>query len=99
MIRVVIENIAIFLIPTLVYAAYVLLTMQPATEEAGDRAFARIVGEAPLLWLFTAGAILVVLSLIAFQSTDGGRPGMKYQAPSMQGGHIQPSHAEPASPK
>lgn len=99
MIRVVIENIAIFLIPTLIYAAYVVLRTQPATEEAGERAFARIVSEAPLLWLFTAGALLVVLSLIAFQSTDGGRPGMKYQAPSMQDGHISQGHAEPPTKK
>ena len=98
MIRVVIENIAIFLIPTLVYAAYVVLTMAPKTEEAGERAFARIVGEAPLLWLFTAGALLVILSLIAFQSTDGGRPGEAYRAPTMQGGHIRPGHAEPRAP-
>ena len=99
MIRVVIENIAIFLIPTLVYAAYVVLTMAPTTEEAGERAFAKIVGEAPLLWLFTAGALLVILSLIAFQSTDGGRPGMKYEAPTMRDGRIQPSHAEPRPPQ
>lgn len=97
MARVVLENIAIFLIPTLLYAAYVVLT-SPQTEEAGERAFARIVNEAPLLWLFTAGAILVVLSLVAFQSTEGGRPGMKYQAPSMHDGHIQPGRAEPATP-
>lgn len=98
MIRVVLENIAIFLIPTLVYAAYVLITSYPRTEEAGDRAFARIANEAPLLWLFTAGAILVVLSLVAFQSTEGGRPGMKYQAPKMENGHITPGHAEPRAP-
>lgn len=99
MIRVVIENIAIFLIPTLVYAAYVVLRTQPRTEEAGERAFAQIVHEAPLLWLFTAGALLVILSLIAFQSTEGGRPGMKYEAPSMQNGHIRPDHAEPRTPQ
>lgn len=97
MIRVVLENIAIFLIPTLLYAAYVVLTSEE-TEEAGERAFGRIVNEAPLLWLFTAGAILVVLSLVAFQSTEGGRPGMKYQAPTMQNGHIKPGHAEPGTP-
>lgn len=98
MIRVVLENIAIFMIPTLVYAAYVVLTTQPRTEEAGERAFARIVNEAPLLWLFTAGVILVVLSLVAFRSTDGGQPGMKYQAPTMQDGHITPGYAEPRKP-
>jgi hypothetical protein len=95
MIRVVLENIAIFLIPTLVYAAWVLLRTNPQTDEAGDRAFAQIVGEAPLLWLFTAGAILVVLSLVAFQSTEGGRPGERYQAPTMENGHIKPGRAEP----
>lgn len=98
MIRVVLENIAIFLIPTLVYAAYVVLTTSQRTEDAGEKAFARIVDEAPLLWLFTAGVILVVLSLVAFQSTEGGRPGMKYEAPAMQDGRITPSHAEPRTP-
>lgn len=97
MTRIVLENIAIFLIPTLVYAAYVVLTA-PQTQDSGERAFARLVNEAPLLWLFTAGAILVFVSLIAFQSTDGGRPGMTYQGPVMKDGRIVPGYAEPRAP-
>lgn len=97
MTRIVLENIAIFLIPTLLYAAYVFAT-SPQTSDAGERAFSRLLNEAPLLWLFIAGTILVVLSLIAFQSTDGGRPGMTYQGPVVRDGQIVPGHAEPASP-
>ncbi len=97
MTRIVLENIAIFLIPTLLYAVYVYITA-PQTSGAGERAFARLLNEAPLLWLFTAGAILVFVSLIAFQSTDGGRPGMKYQGPVIKDGHIVPGHAEPRTP-
>jgi hypothetical protein len=94
MTRIVLENIAIFLIPTLLYAAYVFVT-SPQSNDGGERAVARLLNEAPLLWLFTAGAILVFVSLIAFQSTDGGRPGMTYQGPIMQDGRIVPGHAEP----
>lgn len=97
MTRIVLENIAIFLIPTLVYAAYVFVTA-PQTRDSGERAFARIVNEAPLLWLFTAGAILVFVSLIAFQSTDGGQPGVMYEGTVMKDGRIVPGHAAPRTP-
>jgi hypothetical protein len=98
MTRIVLENIAIFLIPTLLYAVFVFVTA-PHTRDSGERAFARLLNDAPLLWLFTAGAILVFVCLIAFQSTDGGRPGMIYQGPIMQeGGRISPGHAEPPTP-
>jgi hypothetical protein len=91
MIRVVFENIAIFLIPTLLYAAYVLLTVRASDDQMAERTVSRVMHEAPLLWLFTAGAILVVLTLIAFRGSEGGRPGETYQAPVYRDGHIQPS--------
>ena len=62
MTRVVLENIAIFLIPTLLYAAYVVLTSHRQTNGGRRAHLPASLDEAPLLWLFTAGAILVVLS-------------------------------------
>lgn len=94
MIRVVLENIAIFMIPTLIYAAYVALTAPGRDDDIAERTLARVMHEAPLLWLFTAGAILVLLSLVAFRGPEGGKPGERYQAPVYRDGHIQPSHVE-----
>jgi hypothetical protein len=83
MIRVVIENILLFLLPTGIYLGYVLLTR-------GVPAKGSLLDEAPLIWLFAAGALLVVLVLIAFGSTSGGRPGQHYEPPSLKDGHIEP---------
>ena len=87
MIRVVIENIVLFLLPTGLYVGYVLLT-----REASDRS--KVLDEAPLIWLFFAGTLLVVIVLIAFGSTSGGRPGQHYEPPSMKGGRIEPGRIE-----
>jgi hypothetical protein len=51
MIRVVLENVLLFLLPTAVYFGYVLLTRRSASS-AGD-----VVNEAPLVWLFVIGAL------------------------------------------
>ena len=59
MIRVVIENILLFLLPTAMYVGYVLLTRR-TTGPAGA-----VLNEAPLVWLFTAGAVLVVVTVWA----------------------------------
>jgi hypothetical protein len=83
MIRVIIENIVLFLLPTGLYIGYVLLT-----RDTPDKT--KLLDEAPLIWLFLAGALLVVIVLIAFGSTSGGRPGQHYEPPSMKDGHIEP---------
>jgi Family of unknown function (DUF6111) len=84
MIRVVIENILLFLTPMAMYVAYMLLTRRAAS--AGTA-----VNDAPLIWLFAAGAILVVATLIFYGSTSGGRPDQDYIPPRMgKDGRIEP---------
>lgn len=83
MIRSVIENIVLFLMPTGLYIGYVLLT-----RTVSDKS--KILDEAPLIWLFMAGALLVAIVLIAFGSTSGGRPGQHYEPPAIKDGHIEP---------
>lgn len=83
MIRIVIENVVLFLLPTGIYIGYVLLTR-------GMPAKGGMLDEAPMVWLFAAGALLVVLVLIAFGSTSGGRPDQHYEPPSMKDGRIEP---------
>jgi len=84
MIRVVIENIVLFLLPTLLYIGYVVLT-RGAPKKKDD-----VLADAPLLWLFFGGTLLVVIVLVAFGSTSGGRPDQHYEPPSMKDGHIEP---------
>lgn len=83
MTRLVIENIVLFLLPTLFYVGYVLLTRDADAKKD-------LMSGAPLVWLFAAGTLLVIIVLIAFGSTSGGRPGQHYEPPSMKDGHIEP---------
>jgi hypothetical protein len=95
MIRIVVENLLLFLLPTFVYVAWVLMTRENASgtgnsgSSPGD-----VFHDAPLLWLFSTGAILVVVTLIAFGSSSGGKPGQHYEPPSVKDGHIEPGHIE-----
>lgn len=91
MIRVFVENILLFLLPTLLYVGWVLLTREQPTGGASTQ---RVLDDAPLLWLFAAGAVLVVVTLIAFGSTSGGKPGQHYIPPSYKDGHIEPGRIE-----
>ncbi|MDP1910815.1 MAG: hypothetical protein Q8K85_21150, partial [Hyphomicrobium sp.] len=53
MIRIVAENIALFLLPTIVYIAFIYLTRE---DKPGATS---VLDDAPLIWLFVAGAVLV----------------------------------------
>lgn len=85
MIRVVVENILLFLLPTAMYVCYMLLTRR--NTPAGT-----IVNDAPLLWLFVTGALLVAGTLIYYGATStGGTPDLKYTPPRMsKDGRIEP---------
>ena len=85
MIRVVIENILLFLLPTAMYVGYVLLTRSNTSAGA-------VVNDAPLVWLFVVGALLVAATLIYYATvTPGGTPGQVYTPPRMgKDGRIEP---------
>ncbi|WP_334151067.1 DUF6111 family protein [Hyphomicrobium sp.] len=98
MIRTVIENILLFLLPTFLYLAWVLFqrSRSEAQEDGGrDRLGAtHLLDDAPLLWLFASGALLVIVTLAFFGSSSGGKPGQHYQPSVFQDGKIQPGHIE-----
>ena len=86
MIRVVIENILLFLLPTAVYLGYMLLMRRGKTSASA------VVNDAPLVWLFVAGALLVAATLIYYALDHARRlPGQTYTPPRMgKDGHIEP---------
>jgi uncharacterized protein DUF6111 len=88
MIRIVAENIVLFLLPTIVYIAYVYMTRE---EKPGAM---RVLDDAPLIWLFVAGAALALITLATFGSITGGKPGQAYTPPSFKDGRIQPGHLD-----
>lgn len=88
MIRIVIENTLLFLLPTAIYVAYVLLKRRME----GTTGPAHVLDDAPLIWLVAAGAALVVITLIAFGSVSGGKPGQTYQPPVFRDGKIEPGY-------
>lgn len=97
MIRTVIENVLLFLLPTLLYVAWVLFqrSRAEARDENGDQqAVTHILDDAPLLWLFVSGALLVIVTLTVFGSSSGGKPGQHYEPSVFKDGKIQPGHIE-----
>jgi hypothetical protein len=97
MIRTVIENLLLFLLPTAIYMAWALFqrSKEPAQDEdSGRRPVATLLDDAPLMWLFASGAILVILTLTVFGSSSGGKPGQHYQPSILKDGQIQPGHID-----
>lgn len=88
MIRIVIENILLFLAPTVAYLIYALVTRPE------QRSGVAVLDDAPLIWLFAAGAALLLVTLVFFSSTSGGKPGQSYTPPSIKDGRIAPGHID-----
>jgi hypothetical protein len=84
MMRIVIENLIVFLLPAAAYIAYVWLTREHAGSSAD------IIDGRTLGWLFAAGAALVVATVVWFGDMTGGRPGDAYEPPSMKDGRVEP---------
>jgi hypothetical protein len=86
MIRIVIENILLFLLPTVVYVIYVAATRGDSRKGIFD--------EAPLAWLMLAGSVLVLAVLATYGSDTRGKPGQVYIPPTMKDGRIEPGRIE-----
>ena len=88
MLRIIGENILLFLLPTAAYVAYVYMTRD---ERPGA---ARVLDDAPVVWLFVAGLVIVLGGPATFASISGGKPGQVYTPPAFKNGHIEPGHIE-----
>ena len=86
MIRIVIENVVLFFLPAALYVAYVMIARGASRQSALDTA--------PILWLLISGTALVIVFLVSFGSTTGGKPGQSYIPPSFKDGKISPGRFE-----
>jgi uncharacterized protein DUF6111 len=94
MIRIIVENFLLFLLPTVLYLTYRYFVGRQSGSTSGGKnpSLNTHINDAPLLWLFAAGAGLVLATLIAFGSTDSGKPGQTYYPPDVKDGKIIPGH-------
>lgn len=96
MIRVMVENFLLFLLPTVLYLAFRYVQRARSRDEAvasGGTTVRDDINNAPFLWLFLAGALLVLATLIAFGSaSDSGKPGQTYYPPTIKDGKKIPGH-------
>ncbi|RTL72841.1 MAG: hypothetical protein EKK41_02635 [Hyphomicrobiales bacterium] len=83
--RIVLENVLLFLLPTLVYCGIRYLRSE-------KRALGSVLNEAPLVLLFVCGAVLVGgLRIYAAATAESGRPDQEYVPPHMgKDGKIEP---------
>jgi hypothetical protein len=88
MIRLVIENLLLFLLPAFMYVTYTLIASR------GQTSVGSVLDAAPLFWLFGAGALLVLAVLIMFGDTSGGQPGQAYRPPVVKDGRVVPGRSE-----
>lgn len=101
MIRIVIENLFFFFLPTIVYVAWIAFKRN---EWPGLYSVLR---DAPLVRLFILGAMLMVATLAAFSTRTTNSPGTVYVPPSSVGGKIAPGRpaaapvpdSQPAAPQ
>jgi hypothetical protein len=87
MIRIVLENIFFFLLPTILYIVWI------AFSEDTWPGLAAVIREAPLIRLFVAGAALMFATLIVFSSDTYNSPNDVYVPASVVDGKLEPGHS------
>jgi hypothetical protein len=85
MIRIVLENVLLFLLPAFAYFTYKLAMSRGTTTAT------QVFNDAPLVVLLVAGGVLMFGTLIMFATTtDGGKPGQAYEPGVLKDGRVQP---------
>jgi hypothetical protein len=92
MIRIVIENIFVLLVPTLSYIAWIAFVRN---DWPG---LGSVLRTAPLLNLFLLGGALMLATVAMVSTRTRNLPGEGYVPPSIQNGTLQPGHSVPKSP-
>lgn len=87
MIRIVLLNLLLLLLPTLLYVGYTHLTSPNPPKGP-----LRILEDAPVVWLLGLGSALAVGTMVFFATVPEGRPGDAYQPPVFRDGELVPGH-------
>ena len=87
MIRIVIENIFFFLLPTLGYIGWV------AFKRNDWPGLSAVLSDAPLLKLFVLGAALMLVTLALFSTRSHNTPNEAYVPPVFKDGKLQPGYS------
>ena len=91
MIRLILENIILFLLPTLMYVIYTMIRRSEEKENTVSRAL----NSAPLVPLFAFGFVLMISVLAYFGAqSKSGKPGQVYYPPEVVNGKVKPGHFE-----
>ncbi|MEQ1698356.1 MAG: DUF6111 family protein [Hyphomicrobiaceae bacterium] len=84
MIRVFVENLLLFLLPTALYVSFALLVRRPESSAIA------VINRAPILPLAVLGASLVAIVLSVFGNVGDGKPGQTYEPAVFQDGKVVP---------
>lgn len=87
MIRIVIENIFFFLLPTLLYIVWIAFSKD---EWPG---LMTVLSRAPLIRLFFAGAAVMLATLVVFSSRTYNSPADVYVPASVVDGKLEPARS------
>ena len=88
MVRVIVENVLLFLLPTAVYLGYVYLVKKTSANAN------QVLNEAPLIWLFLAGLTTIFVTVLVFGAKHEGSPNQTYEPPSYKDGQIVPGRVK-----
>ncbi|MEL6297811.1 MAG: DUF6111 family protein [Pseudomonadota bacterium] len=78
MIRIVIQNILLFLLPTILYVGYMFVRRRGTSSGSANQVF----DDAPILWLLSIGAVLAIGALALVAGNDNAQVGQTYIPPS-----------------
>lgn len=84
MIRFLIENLLLFLLPTVTYVSFSFLTRRDGATFAG------VLNRAPIVTLSILGASLVAIVLSLFGHAGAGKPGQAYEPAVFKDGQVIP---------
>ena len=86
MIRIILVNLLLLMLPMLIYFGYVYLRKQEPNGE--------ILSNAPIFWLLAGGAGLMLIALVVLGQWESGDPEGRYVPPQFKDGIVVPGHIE-----
>ncbi|MEO1206126.1 MAG: DUF6111 family protein [Pseudomonadota bacterium] len=93
MVRIVLENIILLLLPTLLYFTYIFVMRGKSASRQ------QTIDDAPFIWLFAGGVLLMLGVMVAFGNMTAHKPSEIYSPPVFRDGKIVPGGYSPGDPR